>query len=558
MNERRFGKRLQRRHFLKGAGLSGVGLAGWMLAGCGDDDDDNGGSAATSSSGGASPAAGASATKPATGSSPAANQPRSGDIKTAFSGNFTQLDPLTGSGGTDHQALWPVYDNLVAYDTNFSPNPDRSLAASWEIADPQTINIKLRSGIIFHDGTPLNAAAVKTHIEYGKTTPTSTVKADLGAIDTVQVLDDLSLVLKLSRPSSPLLRVLGDRAGMIISPKQIQDKGPNLGRQPVGTGAFQFEEEVLDSRYRLKAFDKYWKQGCPRVNTIQFQLGVNQQQQTSGMLSGQFNLLFDPDPNDLAQFEGAKLKIQKRPTPTVGVFFFNMNQKPWDNEHARKAVQYAIDRAGLVKNVWKGVHEPAEKGWLGPATGVYYDANFQGYKYDPEAVKRELAAGGFPSGFEAVANMLNTPAAVAEAEFIQANLKQFGINLKLQSKPNPDYFREYYDLKVPAFVAGMSARADVWQQINYVHGANGPFDVGAIPKGGDPEMQRLFTKVEAIYDEKERVPAMRELAKRAHDLAWFVLLYYRSAIAVSTQNMNFEMYPDGKPHLGQCEYTIKS
>jgi ABC-type transport system substrate-binding protein len=514
-----------------------------VLAGCGDDDGNtgsNGGSGEQS----ASPASTTSA--------------RGGDVKTAYSGNFSQLDPCTGSGGDDHQALWLVYDNLVAYDTNFSPEQGRSLAASWEITEPTTINLKLRPNVIFHDGTPFNAGAVKNHIEYGKTTPTSTVKADLSAIDHVEVVDGLSVVLRLARPSSPLLRVLGDRAGMIISPKQIQEKGPNLARQPVGTGAFQFVEEVLDSRFHVKAFDKYWKQDCPRINTVNYQLGVQPQQGTSGLLSGQFNLLFNPDPNDLPQFEAAKMKVQKRPTPTLAILFFNPNQKPWDNEHVRKAVQYGVDREGLVKTVWKGVHEPAHQGWLGPATGVYFDQNFKGYRYDPAAAKRELAEAGMPNGFEAVANIANAPTAVAQAEFIQANLKQFGINLKLQAKPNPDYYREWYDLKVPAFVAGMSARADVWQQIGYTHAANGPFDIGAIPKGGDLEMQRLFAKVEAIYDERERVPAMRELNQRAHDLAWFVLLYYVSATAVSSPNLSLELYPDGKPHMGQCEVTIKA
>jgi ABC-type transport system substrate-binding protein len=331
-----------------------------------------------------------------------------------------------------------------------------------------------------------------------------------------------------------------------------------LGRQPVGTGAFQFLEAVLDSRYKLKAFDKYWKEGCPRIEAISYTLGSTAQQATSGLLSGQFNLIFDPDPNDLPQFEGARMKIQKRPTPWAGVLFFNPNMKPWDNEHARKAVQYGIDREALVKTVWKGAHVAAHSDWLGPATGVYYDEKYKGYSYDPAAVKKELAEAGMPNGFEAIINIVNTPAGITEAEFVQANLKQFGIDLKLQSKPNPDFYREYYDVKVPSFIASMSARADVWQQIAYTHAANGPFDIGAIPKGGDPEMQKLFTKIEGIYDEKERVPAMRELNQRAHDLAWHVLLYYRSAIAVSTQDVSFEMYPDGKPHLGQCEVTIKS
>lgn len=552
--QRATAKRLNRRSFIHRVGYSGAGLAGLVAVGCGNDDDDAASGNGNGGSGGSGGGNGAPTTGTDNGNG--SGHQVGGDLRTAYSGNWSQLDPLTGSGGTDHQALWPVFDNLVSYDPEFNLDENRSLASGWEIQDEgMAIALTLREGVEFHDGEPFNGEAVRTHIEYGQSEPTSTVQADLGAIEDVEVIDDHSIVLHLAKPFSPLLRVLGDRAGMIISPRAIEEFGANLDRTPIGTGAFEFVEEVLDSRYQLRAWDRerYWQQGCPSLDTLEWALGVDPTQQTSGLLSGQFNVLWDPDPTDLAQIESAGFTVRTVATPTNGVFFFNVNMPPWDNVHVRRAVQYGIDRETLVETVWNGVHDPGIYGWLGPATGVYHDPSFEGYSYDPDRVREELEAAGLPDGFEADVNVASTATGIAQGELIQANLREFGININLQAKPTPDYFREYYDLEVPAFVASMSARADIWQQVNYVHGVGGAFDVGAIPEGGDPELEALFDEVEAIYDEEERVPVMRELHDRVHELSWFCVLYHQNAVAAHDPTLQFELFADGKPHFGQCE-----
>lgn len=537
-------RRIGRRGLLRGAATGGAGVAGLWLLACGSDSGSKQDSGASQGAAGTGVAGGAAPVQ------------RSGDVKTAYAGNFTQLDPTTGSGGTDHQALWPVFDNLVAYDKDFNLSPERSLAESWEIVDKTTIRLKLRQGVQFQDGTPFNAAAVRRNVEHGKQGKTSTVKADLGAVERVEAVDDATAVLVLSRPFSPLLRVLGDRSGMMISPKAIEASGANLDRKPVGAGPFKFVEEVLDKSYKLEAFDGYWKAGCPTIKTVSYQLGATKQQQVNALLAGQMNVIWDPDPKEHDRLKGGGMRIDKRPTPQVGVLFFNPTLPPWDNVHARRAVQYAIDRDKLVKVVWDNLHEPATKGWLGPATGAYYDPNFPGYSYNPAKVREELQLAKLPNGFEFAGNLDNSPATVEQGEFIQSNLAPFGIKMQLQPKPAPDYFREYYDVKVGSFVAGMSARADPWQQINYVHGAGGPFDVGAIPRGGDAQMERIFTQVAESYDEKERIVLMRKLSLHAEELAWFVKLYYNTASAASHASVKFEMFADGKPHWGLCDVSI--
>jgi hypothetical protein len=69
-------------------------------------------------------------------------------------------------------------------------------------------------------------------------------------------------------------------------------------------------------------------------------------------------------------------------------------------------------------------------------------------------------------------------------------------------------------------------------------------------------MEQLFQQVAETYDENARVPAMRRLAQRAEDLAWFVKLYYNTSVMSSHKSVKFEMFGDGKPHWGLCDVSI--
>jgi hypothetical protein len=103
--------------------------------------------------------------------------------------------------------------------------------------------------------------------------------------------------------------------------------------------------------------------------------------------------------------------------------------------------------------------------------------------------------------------------------------------------------------------AGMSVRADIWQQVSYINQAEGPFD-SMIAPGGDTEAEELFRKVEETFDEVARVGLMRDLNKRIVDLAWQWQFWYTSAIAVAEAGVQHTLFADGKPHMGLCDVQI--
>ena len=167
---------------------------------------------------------------------------KGGVLKVSANANPSSLDPQTGGAGSDHTMLFPMYDTLVEWDyETLKPKP--GLAESWSFTDPQTLVMKIRSGVTFHDGTPLDAEAVKFNLERAKTEQRSNIKADLATVASVEVSGPQQVTLKLSQPDAALPGILSDRAGMMISPAAVKASG-NIDRKPVGAGAYQFVSVV--------------------------------------------------------------------------------------------------------------------------------------------------------------------------------------------------------------------------------------------------------------------------------------------------------------------------
>ena len=143
------------------------------------------------------------------------------------------------------------------------------LATGWEWTDANRgLIIRVRAGVKFQDGEPLDAAAVKFSIERHLMMPGSTRKAEISAVTGVEIIDDHTVKLVLSTPFSPLLAQLTDRAGMVVSPKAAQAAGENFGSHPVCAGPFKFVERVAQDRIVVERFAYYWNKNKINLERI--------------------------------------------------------------------------------------------------------------------------------------------------------------------------------------------------------------------------------------------------------------------------------------------------
>jgi peptide/nickel transport system substrate-binding protein len=374
--------------------------------------------------------AAALATKPALA---AAETPKKGGtLRVGFYIEAVTMDPHLSGSKVDRQVYHNIYEPLLTLDTKLGIRP--GLAESWTQPDPKTLVFKLRRGVRFHDGTAFDAEAAKFNFNRMKTEPKSIRKGEVANIDSVDVVDANTIKINLKRPDASLLATLTDRAGMMVSPKVIQERGAGLERDAkgAGTGPFEFVEWVKDSHLVIKRNDGYWnKQGGPYLDRVRYRPIPDDVVKLQSLQGGEIDVMDYVLPRDVAPMKADKRLVVVE-VPSLADFGYQLNhaKPPFNVKALRQALAYAIDLDQIVKGVWLNVGYPAN-GPISPASWAY-DRAIPHIKRDLAKARAKLLEGGQPGGFAFTLTTNNIPISVQEAEVIQAQLAEAGITMKIQ------------------------------------------------------------------------------------------------------------------------------
>src|SRR5436309_9090587 len=195
------------------------------------------------------------------------------------------LDPSIGRTYVGRIVFSAFCDKLFDIDEKLNIVPQ--LALSYEnSADGKEMTIKLRPGVKFHDGEPLDAQAAKFSIERHMTLPTSFRKSELASVDHVEVVDPLTIKLVLKTPFSPLIAQLTDRSGMMVSPKAAKEAGDKFGLHPVCAGPYKFVERVQQDRMVFERFADYWNKDNVHIDRVVFLLIIDATVRLANLKSG--------------------------------------------------------------------------------------------------------------------------------------------------------------------------------------------------------------------------------------------------------------------------------
>src|SRR6187401_1965436 len=157
------------------------------------------------------------------------------------------LDPTMARTFVGRIVFAGLCDKLFDLDEKLAIVPQLATSHEWS-ADNKSLVIKLRSGVTFHDGEKFDAAAVKYNLERHKNMKGSSRRGELAVMSSVDVVDPATVRVNLSAPFAPLLAVLTDRAGMMVSPKAAEAAGDKFGAHPVCSGPFKFVERIAQDR----------------------------------------------------------------------------------------------------------------------------------------------------------------------------------------------------------------------------------------------------------------------------------------------------------------------
>ena len=357
---------------------------------------------------------------------------KGGTLRVGFYIEAVTMDPHLSGSKVDRQVYHNIYEPLLTLDTKLGIKP--GLAESWTQPDPKTLVFKLRRLVTFHDGTAFDAEAAKFNFNRMKTEPKSIRKGEVANIDSVDVVDAHTIRINLKRPDASLLATLTDRAGMMVSPKVIQERGAGLERDAkgAGTGPFEFVEWVKDSHLVIKRNESYWnKQGGPYLDRVRYRPIPDDVVKLQSLQGGEIDVMDYVLPRDVAPMKADK-RLVVVDVPSLADFGYQLNhgKPPFNVKALRQAVAYAIDLDRIVKGVWLNVGYPAN-GPISPASWAY-DRAIPHIKRDLAKAKAKLLEGGQPGGFTFTMTTNNIPISVQEAEVIQAQLAEAGITMKIQ------------------------------------------------------------------------------------------------------------------------------
>src|SRR5438309_3191286 len=321
---------------------------------------------------------------------------KGGTLRVGFYIEAATMDPHLSGSKIDRQVYHNIYEPLVTLDTRLGIKP--GLAESWSQPDPKTLVFKLRRGIKFHDGTDFNAEAAKFNFDRMKTEPKSIRKGEVANIDTVEVVDAATIKVNLKKADASLLATLTDRAGMMISPKVVQERGVELGRNArgAGTGPFEFVEWVKDDHLLIKRNESYWnKQGGPYLERVRYRPIPDDTVKLQSLQGGEIDVIDYVQPRDVAAVKTDK-NVMVVDVPSLADFAYQLNhgRPPFNVKALRQAVAYAIDLDQIVKGVWLNVGYPAN-GPI-PPTSWAYDKAIPPIKRALANARAKLAEGGEP------------------------------------------------------------------------------------------------------------------------------------------------------------------
>jgi peptide/nickel transport system substrate-binding protein len=399
----------------------------------------------------------------------------------------TTWDPVTSSAGSDVQMLALTYSSLTHIDDNGNAVPN--LVDSWKYnGDGTAVTFKLKDGLVFSDGSPLDAEAVKKSLERGRDAENSLIAAQLVDLKDVTVDNDLTFTLKLTGPNYQYPNLLAGKTGMVVNPAVFEKDPDSLATQPAGSGPFVLDSYTQNASAKLTRNPKYFEADDIKVSGFELYPAADAATVVASLQSGQYNVGLLPG----SQVEAAKaagLDVQEIPSLYVATLDVNKTMAPFDDPKVVEALHYAVNRQQLVDAGQFGVgevnYQPFPPGYVG------YNPELKDvYAYDPDKARQILKDAGYTDPIPLTISTAN-PAGVPE--LLQSQLKDVGFDPKIETIPIAQFTQQVYINHEKALaVDGFAGRESPTQAFQVLFS-----DTGLMNPGRDyaPEVKAAIEKV---------------------------------------------------------------
>ncbi len=457
------------------------------------------------------------------------------------------LDPTTSRFYTTRIVFAALCDKLFDLDDKAGIVPQLALGSETS-ADGKTVTLKLRPGVKFHDGEPFDAAAAKYSLERHMTMKTSFRKPELAAVDTVEVVDPLTVKLKLKQPFSPLLAQLTDRAGMMVSPKAAEAAGDKFALKPVCAGPYKFAERIPQDKIVVEKFADYWNKDHVFIDRITYLPIADSTVRLANLRSGGLDMMERVLATDIKTVrDDPRLKLSTAVSLGFFALLANVGNGPKaDNPlgkdaRVRQAFSLAIDREALNQVVFNGEFVPGNQ-WVSPQSPWYQQA-FPVPKRDIAKAKALMKEAGV-TGRLAIDFMIgNNPETRAMAEVVQSMTAEAGFDLKIRVVEAATAAKSAEDGDFQLYENSWSGRIDPDGNTVLYQTCGSPLNVG---RYCDKQIDEWHREARAATELAARKAVYEKITAKFLPDGWMTYLYHpRYLIAHTTKVEGFKPMPDG-------------
>lgn len=454
------------------------------------------------------------------------------------------LDPALGGTYTGRVVFDALCDKLVDINADLQIVPKLATEWTWNETNTELI-LKLRKGVVYHDGTVFDAASVKANIERMQTLADSKRKSELSPIKSVDVVDANTVVLKLEKPFAPLLSVLTDRAGMMVSTAAAEKAGDNFAAAPVCSGPFKFAERKARDSITLTKFDGYWNAGEIGYDGIEYIILPDSTVRLSRVQAGDLDIAERQAPTDIATIKSDN-RLALHQSAGLGVSHLFINQRKDSgsvlatNADLRHALELSLDRNAINQVAFNGAFT-ADNQMLSPSS-PFHSKQYPMPARDLDAAKAliEKSGVGNPAIEITYENSL-TDSRVAQ--IIQAMASEAGFKVELLPLETTSAIERYQAGNFQLYIGNWSGRADPDPTLNTFFGTAGSQNLNGYKS-------EALDAVLAEARSEVREDVRQELYTKATDIYLADLptipLYHPSWLYVAQAGIEgIQIHPDG-------------
>lgn len=371
------------------------------------------------------------------------------EIKTTMSMDLDSLNPYKIVSSGSEEIMLNVYEGLLMPTVEGTLTP--AIAESYEISeDGLTYTFKIRKGIKFHNGNPLDVKDVEFSLNRmaGRdgSQPTSAL---FNEIESIRVVDENTIEIKLKESDSAFIYAL-------IKGIVPDENADNLDQNPIGTGPFKVNSYSREQQIVLDKNNEYWGEKA-KVDRVTVLVTPNSETAFLKLLSGEINMLPRVDAKRLKELN--KFTNISAPQNTVQIFALNNKVKPFDNVSVRKAINYAIDKDEIINSVMGGEGIKLDTN-MSPVMKKYC-IPYVDEKRDIEKAKELLKEARVENLEFTIKVPSNYPLHVNTAQVIAEQLKDIGVKVNIETIEWTTWLSDVYSgRKYEATIVGLSGKLD--------------------------------------------------------------------------------------------------